>query len=395
MMFFALFSGVNGWEYCKAPADHPDPVPNMKLRYVQVIIRHGMRTPLYHLLDSDYVGKWECENSSSLTPRIQSGPQERYRFFHTTIRQNTLEYPPSCQSGELTIEGQEMHLDLGSSFREYYVNQLKFLPPAYDPSKIGFESSPVDRCLRSGSSFMLGLYPPLNPNEVISIETGLKAIHPLVYNADHCEAIKERKELFLQSEIVHNMLEKCKENKDLQYVLNLTQQENNYNGVNTVSEWSLAFNCSNNSPPQWMNDEFMDLMREIGSIDQMGQNEFIGANLSASYLVNYMMELTDFDLSQHNGKIFHLLSSHDSSLASLLVFLGHKFDEPTVPRYRSHIAMEIWQNSADFELYIRFVYNGKPVKIAAFNGETLVNFHAFRLWQENATGGLCPIVGYV
>ncbi|KAN0000416.1 hypothetical protein ACTFIZ_000864 [Dictyostelium cf. discoideum] len=119
----------------KVPLDEYSP-ENYQLKFVQIITRHGRRTPeskRYPLT------MWTC---NSLDQLITNKDTSR----------------PDCNMGQLTVLGIVDQINVGKAYRNLFINNLHFLDPQYNKDQIFIRSSNRERTISSGRSFMHGLY---------------------------------------------------------------------------------------------------------------------------------------------------------------------------------------------------------------------------------------------
>lgn len=303
---------------------------------------------------------------------------------HHRIDERYAQYPPSCQAGDLTIEGMMEHLNLGKSFRRYLVDDLKFLPEKMDPKHFQFISSNIDRCFRSAESFLTGFYKPENPNEVLNIQTGDDGSSTLVATKDAC---KELSESLTEFENGEEMAEKV--NETCKYVMGalhgVGRDECSYNNVHDLCSWTATMSCSNNTMPDFMTQEVIDKCNEFNGFLQFNQYNDIryGPGIAASYIMRNCFSAVDDSIAGGNGKKFTLLSAHDTTLSAVLVLLGNV--NKYMPPFASYLAMEIWKDK-DQTYYVRYVFNGEPVNIKYFN-KTIVRYDDFRYY-------ISPLIDY-
>jgi acid phosphatase len=154
---FSGFGGASDFPYCDVPLNLPESslASEMALNQLQVVIRHGDRTPSAKIP----VGTipWVCEPFAHTLRFLDVSPQ--------AVNQEIggpFSYPPSCSSSQLTKKGRNQQLALGAAMRRKYVERLGFLPPALTPSNQGqilFRSTDSPRTRQSGQAFLVGLYP--------------------------------------------------------------------------------------------------------------------------------------------------------------------------------------------------------------------------------------------
>ena len=185
--------------YCQAPDRTPPKLDNYTLKHMTLLLRHGHRTPSHPQLPLQSRGRWECDNDDAPAPRMEAAPSGYYRYYKQVLDETLIDYPPSCRPGDLTVVGQQMHVQLGGKYRKYLVDDLKFLPEKMKPSLFKFYTSPVERTFRSAESFISGFYPPLSDNEVISIIQGTTNSNPI--NAESCPEFVSTRLEFHSSQI--------------------------------------------------------------------------------------------------------------------------------------------------------------------------------------------------
>lgn len=139
-MFFALLRHA----LALPPPQESD---EYEVRLVQVLFRHGARTPISHTSDpQEFESLWgECRDPANLT----------------TTRK--------CRNGDLTPLGEAQLLKLGSLFRERFVN-TGFLNPALDPSQLLATSTPAPRTILSCKLVLKGLFPQIDVTQIQTAE---------------------------------------------------------------------------------------------------------------------------------------------------------------------------------------------------------------------------------
>ncbi|OHS95184.1 histidine acid phosphatase [Tritrichomonas foetus] len=387
-MFFLLLTqfAKSLPDRCTATVKTADPIPNMTLTYVQVMTRHGMRTPIEKLPeDKSLRGSWECNPIDALASRTSTSPSRHYRLVHHEIDERLLPYPPSCSNGDLTIEGMEQHLNVGKLYRKHLVDDLHFLPEKFDPQQFSFVSSPVDRCFRSAESFIYGLYPPEDPNEVIAIQTGSAAVSSLVIPGENCKEASDFINDFRHSQQYDDFINSTID--DLREPLERFKLDKTFEGYDQLCSWVVSFTCNENARvPSFISEKVVDTCYRVCSFNQFGTFKAAPSpGLIASTAVRQAMKLADLAIASASGKKFALFSAHDTTVAAYLTLLGFS-DDDRPPPYASHLAMELWKDEHD-QLYVRYVFNGDEVPLSGFSNQTLVRFDEFRSY-------IAPLIDY-
>ncbi|KAH7001878.1 histidine phosphatase superfamily [Ilyonectria destructans] len=157
--------------------------PQLRLQQVQILLRHGERTPITaRFRNTGLPAFWPyCSAVRRLTsPLLVPGDagsrttqtlttlewQRRLETFGSDDAAIVAAGPAAeldaiCDMGMLTDRGRETTTFLGRRLRNLYVDQLGFLPPTLaDGAPIYLRATPVPRALDSLQQALHGLYPP-------------------------------------------------------------------------------------------------------------------------------------------------------------------------------------------------------------------------------------------
>ncbi|EAY20731.1 Histidine acid phosphatase family protein [Trichomonas vaginalis G3] len=387
MLFFLnslAFSDLG--KYCQAPRKSFSFPDDKKLLHVSVLIRHGHRTPEKPQLPMSARGHWECDDANAPAPRSEGGPSKFYRYYDQILDPEMIDYPPSCRAGDLTIVGQQMHIDLGAAYRKFLVDEKHFLPQKMDPALFDFYTSPIERTFRSAESFIDGLYPPLSDNEVLTIISGTAAAAPLNPSETNCEQMKVERDAFLASDDYKNLVTGIWPD-----IKDATQQyfhvmEPTVDGVHLICGWAVAFNCSVGSQvPVFMDDKFMNACRKENRYSQWGLFAYL-SNHSVAGAPIYRHILKVAEDGMKSGKKFALQSAHDTTLAAFLTYLG--VPQEDVTPYASHVAITFWEDNSQNK-YIKISLNGNDLIMPGFEGSPYVEYSQFRA-KYNQFQDFCP-----
>lgn len=148
----------------------PDRPPNLALRGVLFVTRHGSRTPISLLpgqTREDFQQQWgNCPLGD-----------------HSTI---------PCGRGLLTTFGEFQLNSVGWHLRQRYVHADGFLPAGFDPTLVRFRSTDLPRTQLSLARMVQGMYPGL-PLEVIAplVEVRKQKDENMYPNHYFCPRLKE------------------------------------------------------------------------------------------------------------------------------------------------------------------------------------------------------------
>eukprot|EP01105_Mastigella_eilhardi_P026956 TRINITY_DN8026_c0_g1_i1.p1 TRINITY_DN8026_c0_g1~~TRINITY_DN8026_c0_g1_i1.p1 ORF type:complete len:397 (+),score=69.36 TRINITY_DN8026_c0_g1_i1:38-1192(+) len=137
-----------------------------RLVLVQVVARHGVRTPIVPPLPPPYGAaagstKQYCyEVPECLGPAVPvfsyQDSQTMWRAYHDPEDQPIAATPTP---GALTVKGAEQMTALGKWLRKTYVEDCGLLPAVFDPTLVYIRSSWYDRTIHTAKAVLRGLYP--------------------------------------------------------------------------------------------------------------------------------------------------------------------------------------------------------------------------------------------
>lgn len=149
---------------------------NLELQLVQVLLRHGERTPVSARFQN--AGLPSFWSYCTAVRQFKSAVLDRTTGQFTTLewKRRLESFGPSdepilavgpkgeldgiCEMGMLTDRGRETTYDLGTRLRKLYVDQLGFLPSTLqDADSLYLRATPIPRALDSLQETFIGLYP--------------------------------------------------------------------------------------------------------------------------------------------------------------------------------------------------------------------------------------------
>ncbi|TQV91437.1 hypothetical protein V2A60_008917 [Cordyceps javanica] len=186
--------------------------PPLRLQQVQILMRHGERTPVSNRFANTGLPEfWPyCSQASRMTsfvldPASSSWTPLEWRRRLETFSASDNQTPTLgtsassagtsaadnlCELGQLTDKGRATTTALGARLRRLYVDQLGFLPATLDSSDhLYLRATPMPRALESMQQTLHGLYPPGTRAEglpPVTIHTRHWADDTLLPNTANC-----------------------------------------------------------------------------------------------------------------------------------------------------------------------------------------------------------------
>jgi hypothetical protein len=156
------------------------PTPQPRLLMVQVLFRHGARTPVYTNVPGLAEVAWPpCSHgnaepfSLAVAPGVDGAPPSAVRLHHLADSSRPAPAPPAdimsqwrtrlgggCRGGQLTDLGASQALALGARLRARYADRLPGLGARWDCATMSARSTCVPRCVASAQFVLAGLFPP-------------------------------------------------------------------------------------------------------------------------------------------------------------------------------------------------------------------------------------------
>eukprot|EP00761_Pharyngomonas_kirbyi_P008379 gb/GECH01008390.1/.p1 GENE.gb/GECH01008390.1/~~gb/GECH01008390.1/.p1 ORF type:complete len:414 (+),score=73.68 gb/GECH01008390.1/:1-1242(+) len=333
-----------------------------ELQNVQVISRHGDRTPLSKLPGDTTT--WYCpSNVLSIVHPVP--PQNKFpdlsvgRLYELSYIDGEEFLMGNCSGGELTEKGVKEHYDLGSEFRNLYVDKFKLLSSNFNQEEIYIRSTDKRRTRLSAQSQIIGLYPDDNlpkNDRVLRLNVVDEKTEYMYPNHGFCPILSTLQDKITHSpEYIQYMQEHEPLREKLAQVFNVTPDE-----LGTWTSLLDAFTClqSHNKPiPGKISQHMIDEVYEISGW-RMGAfvNNTDFVKYGVGKLVKELINNMEYSFKHPNPK-FRLYSGHDTTIGPLLGALG--IYNNTWPPYTSHIVLELFKDARKSEYFVRVKYNGK------------------------------------
>jgi hypothetical protein len=386
-----LALGRSTIDECVAPTTFsPLNDKNYTLKHVQIVTRHGARSPLDPFLPRQQRGAWRCDSTDAQSGRIEAVPLSRPRRVRTILDNRFAEYPPNCRLGDLIVEGMQQHLQLGKAMRSYLIDNLSFLPETLDPTLMYVRCTSYDRTYRSALSFLAGLYEPESPYEILDIVSGSPSLDALRPKKDFCADFERIYNEYFESDEFKAIFTETRDAITPVFEhLNISKESTDFKKLDKICDWVITMFCNDKAMPDTITPEIITKCREYQGKMLFGFYGHSNATrgIPFSYGFREMKRILDGFIGGSTTEKFALLSAHDSTVAAFLSLLG--YSNKFTPPLASHVIMEVYTYEPAQELYIRFVFNGEPLPLLLMDNKVLVPLHDFMKMIEPLTLPYC------
>jgi acid phosphatase len=412
--------GLNSYSYCQAAypdvAKYVPPTPTAKLTHVQMVIRHGDRSPVTAVLPNELVN-WRCDDMvevSHTDGRLVGVDQEKgpnVADYSTRIHipdkkpyKNVIWAKGTCMLGQLTSKGAHQHMELGASLRSIYVDKLRFLPPTLTNDDLTWNGKPGGnvyfratdfwRTKQSAASLLTGLWPKKDgrandvaalpiivyPTEMETMYGQMKGQCPRLNQIE--DAMRKKRQyqkVFQRHQPLRTRLERILSTDKMKQFKNtwVKYMDPIYARVCHKFDLPCRGECVTVRDALELNQSVNEEIAMLrGSLSDSAEYN----RLSLGY---FMGELHDRLLNAVNGfslisegnsrgsasvqpSKFELFSGHDDTIYGLIGILMSK--DLRWPPYASNLIFELWEDKKpnvrphSVENYlVRILYNGRPL----------------------------------
>ncbi|ORX88855.1 phosphoglycerate mutase-like protein [Basidiobolus meristosporus CBS 931.73] len=383
--------GVNE-HYCSAttPTAETYSVPKgVELRHVQVIVRHGDRTPISILpQQSKYNVLWNCTNEAPEFSYLKLQNFETSQTYGLMLDNSNAnpfskEYiTGTCMTGQLTPKGMRQQQNVGKKLREIYVDLLGYLPRTLNrrnlQKAIFVRHTEKTRTKQTAIALVSGLY----PKEKLQGRLGIplfylpEQIETMIYQSGLCSRLAKLQEAMLNEKRYNEYWGSQQEVKKKMDAILQTTTTPAYQGRSLV-RYMDAFRpltCNNYPLPCSLDNSNQCIS------DEMAVRSFVGNDFEAAWTMRDSplsheanrlgigLFLSELRRSIHNslGKglkspaKMEIFSGHDTTVQPILGVL--RADDFRWPPYASSLIFELWQDKHTGAAFLRVLYNGDVLR---------------------------------
>ncbi|TWW80926.1 lysophosphatidic acid phosphatase type 6 [Takifugu flavidus] len=351
----------------KTEADH---TPPYDLKLVQVLFRHGARTPLKSIPDV-MEAQWE--------PKLLEPPAHTHiKYVVTDLNGGPKPPAPVEESyrkmmltggsfpGQLTTLGMQQLYDLGKTLRTRYIEEKQFLSPAFNLAEVYVRSTNIVRTIESAKCLVAGLFQQ-EQRDVVTILTEAAESEVLYPNYHGCKMLKMLcGHRWMESSTLPDV---AADLQSIQRALGIaTDQRVDFVLIrdDMVARQAHGLPC----PPAL--DTWKDTI-EQRAVDMMCHlykpNLRETLQLSVGPLLHILLsnieEKVQGTSSEPERKLF-LYSAHDTTLMPCLMALGI-FDMKWPP-YAADLTLELYQHRQTNEAFVKVSYVGQDQLIPGCSG---------------------------
>lgn len=347
-MFYVFTIILFDSSFCEPQIPSYIQVEDYDLIQVQIVSRHGARTPLH--LSKSVSNLWECSNTE-ISSYFNSPP------IHVQVAFGRSIFLGNCHFGQLLQSGVESLIQIGKFFRSVYVDQLKFLPNKFNHKFFKFRSTNTLRTIHSMISIIRGFY----PNESIDIETCDKVYDQWRRTSLLCPQFQRD---FGQLILLENTSFKDE-------ISNILQIK--WSSANDIITSAL---CNNYTQPSSLLSEKVDqaILVKTREIQFVYSHDSIFPKFFSFCAAEMVNEMSLRIAGKSKLRFIHW-SVHDGNILAFLGLLNYTVSK--WPPYGSFIITELFKHRVNHSFFLQFRFNGEIIRIPRFNNLTLVPLEEF------------------
>ena len=369
--------------------------PGLELQLVQILLRHGERTPVSARFQNaglpafwPYCASVKELKSAVLQDRVFTTLEWKRRLETFGHNDNPViatgpagELDNVCDMGSLTDKGRLTTYNLGQRLRHLYVDRLKFLPSTIDSADFLYlRSTPVPRALESLQQAFSALYPQSTrlagpdgakflPPTILTRAHGDETLYP---NDGNCRRFAALSRAFAQ-----RTADRWNNTPEMEYLNHLygkwmpehsarvaVDSRPRLSGIMDSINSTLAHGPETRLPKEFYDEKARRIIEKIGveewfsGYKESREYRMLGIGGLMGDIVARMVGSAERSLADGQYEVmrkssedgygthikFGLSGCHDTTLAGVLSSLG-AFDKDDWPPFTSHVAIEMFREA--------------------------------------------------
>ncbi|XP_045334853.1 lysophosphatidic acid phosphatase type 6 isoform X1 [Leopardus geoffroyi] len=344
-----------------APGQRPVDRSLLELKMVQVVFRHGARSPLKPLPREQ--AEWNLQ-------LLEVPPQTQFDYTVTNLAGGLKPHSPfdsqyrktvlkgGMFAGQLTNVGMQQMFALGQRLRKSYVEDIPFLSPTFNPLEVFVRSTNIYRNLESTRCLLAGLFQSQKEGPIV-IHTDEASSEVLYPNYQNCWSLQERtrgrrQAACLQPGISED-LQKVKEGMGI-------ASNDGVDFLNLLDNVAAEQVHSLPSCPTLRRFAQMIEQRAVDTALYIMQREDreslqVAVGPFLHILESNLRKVVDPATAPGKTRKLYLYAAHDVTLMPLLIILGifdHKW-----PPFAVDLTMELYQHRESKEWFVQLYYRGE------------------------------------
>lgn len=358
--------------WCQTKSDFPLPSvkassqKNFHLEQIQVLFRHGARTPIKCAEDFD--------NFTNLEPVTWDKERWKRKLHHVDVEfcledlvsgeivaprsYSHLILPGGCHGGDLTITGQQEGFEFGNWLARRYIHCHGIIPAKYSKDAVYIRSTNTHRTVFTATSVVSGLFGRENVNEPVMIHTKKMKddIHP---NWTDCSNLHKR--------FLHFWNAVSERQEEINQEMGVKEGARRFN---FVEKYDLIVQRKHHRQPvpQYLLDKEEELGREAMILlrNILGNAHVNELRNSVGVLIDTMCSEMMNMIERTGEKKVVFYASHDTTVLGILTALG--LPDMAWPPFVANIIFELHVDEHQ-QRFVRVLHNGEVVIVDKKCGE--------------------------
>lgn len=348
--------------------DNANSSERMRLKHVQILFRHGARTPL-HMTPGIEQATYPVNMLIRLAPHTMvdmeflsvDGKELLPSRFDAHYQKTKLK--GGSTSGLLTTFGQDQMYLLGKRLRKEYIENIRFLD-SFDPNLVKLKTTHMKRTKESLRCVLAGFFGAenLNKNGPVKVESNDTKDEYLVPSPNICPVFRQ----INHSAMIHGSdIPEFKEDRAL---LEDTLGKNHFakKAVQFIDcrDDLIARKTHGLPVPEHITPEIVDMVDKNATkllfyavCGQHGAERLVATRLSIGRLIQVFLDNIQNVVKGENNAKMQMYSAHDSTVLPALSALG--LDVKEWPPFGADLILELYEDS-DKNHYVQVKYLGKP-----------------------------------